>query len=60
MLFSLQAIKTVDFTNAPVTSFHFNKLLSLSLFFCFRKIFLAPKRHFIKRDAYLKCMGHYL
>ena len=27
MLFSLQAIKTVDFTNAPVTSFHCNKLL---------------------------------
>ena len=37
MSFSLQAIKTVDFTNAPVTSFHFNKLLSLSLFFLFQE-----------------------
>ena len=34
MSFSLQAIKTVDFTNAPVTFFSFQQTsFSLSLFF---------------------------
>ena len=38
MSFSLQAIKTVDFTNAPVTFFSFQQTsFSLSLFFLFQE-----------------------